>query len=86
MAAVTCGFTIFPPLAEIDYEMSTAIYVCIMKYNNVTGQIYFIVFAVVGFGLEMPYADREISSMHLMENKTNQLEKIKAVLLAVCWY
>ena len=51
LGAVACGFTIFPPLAGIDYELSTAVYVCVMNYNNVTGQIYFMAFAVVACGL-----------------------------------
>ena len=94
MAAVTCGFTIFPPLAEIVYEMSTAIYVCIMNYNNVTGQIYIMAFAVVGFGLPIIIVmitnvkivnaiRRQKNLIHASNGEQNQPARINKVL---CWY
>ena len=53
VAAVTCGFTIFSPLAGIGSEMSTEMYICMIKHVNVTGYIYFGSFAVVGCGLSI---------------------------------
>ena len=41
----------FPPIAGIDFEMVTGAFICVVKYNNAAGQIYFMAFAVVGFGL-----------------------------------